>query len=412
MANDLLTPTAVTREALRILHQKLNFVGSINRQYDDQFAQSGAKIGDSLKIRLPNEYTVRSGKTLNTQDTPETSVTLTVATQKGVDMNFSSAELTMDLDDFSTRILDPAMSVLAANIENDALSMYKDVANEISDVGAAITFKDVLDGRQVLTDSLAPMSQRSLLLNTQDHVDLVNALNSNFNPQNTISSQYRDGYIGQQIAGYKNVFENTLLPTHTTGSETSNTYRTDIAASEADGSATNPSDGGTLHIDTGTTTFKKGDIIEIEDVYDVHPETKATRAKLKRFVVTADFSGGEGDLSISPGIVASGGRQNVSAAAADGKIIYKRESDRSTAIGASADYAISMGYHRDAFAFATADLVMPKGVDFSSRQVLDGISMRIVRDYDINNDNYPCRLDVLYGYKTIRPELAVRYGFN
>src|SRR6478672_2600913 len=128
MANTILTPTAVTRESLRILHQKLNFVGTIERQYDDSFAKSGAKIGDSLKIRLPNQYVVRTGKTLDTQDIAETSVTLQLATQKGVDLNFSSSELTLSLDDFSSRILDPAMSVLAANIESHMLSnVYKDV---------------------------------------------------------------------------------------------------------------------------------------------------------------------------------------------------------------------------------------------------------------------------------------------
>jgi hypothetical protein len=117
----------VTREALRILHQKLNFVGSIVREYDDSFAKSGAKIGDTLKIRLPNQYTVRSGATLSAQDTTESSVSLQVATQKGVDLNFTSVDLTLSLDDFSKRILDPAMSVLAANVEADAMSMYKDV---------------------------------------------------------------------------------------------------------------------------------------------------------------------------------------------------------------------------------------------------------------------------------------------
>src|SRR6476620_11358945 len=125
MANSLLTPTAVTREALRILHQKLNFVGSITRDYDDSFAKKGAKIGDLLKIRLPNQYTVRSGATLSTQDTSETSTTLQVATQKGVDLNFTSVDLTLSLDDFSKRILNPAMAVLAAAIESDALNMRK-----------------------------------------------------------------------------------------------------------------------------------------------------------------------------------------------------------------------------------------------------------------------------------------------
>ncbi|MEJ1937595.1 P22 phage major capsid protein family protein, partial [Nostoc sp. NIES-2111] len=122
MPNSILTPTAVTREALRILHQKCNFLSAVNRQYDDSFANEGAKIGDTLKIRLPNQYTVRSGATLSTQDTVESSVSLQIATQKGVDLNFTSLDLTLSLDDFSKRILDPAMAVLAANIESDMLS--------------------------------------------------------------------------------------------------------------------------------------------------------------------------------------------------------------------------------------------------------------------------------------------------
>lgn len=406
MANTLLTPTAVTREALRILHQKLNFVGSINRQYDSSFAKSGAKIGSSLKIRLPNEYTVRTGAAIDVQDTDETSETLTVATQKGVDMQFTSEDLTMSLDDFSGRILDPAMSVLAANIEYDAMSMYKDVYNEISDVGATITLADVLEASKVLTENLAPSSDRMLNLNPRDQVSLVNSLSSLFNPTGNISSQFRDGEVADNFIGFRKVFMNTLWPTHTTGTETANTYRTDIAAGEANGSA------GLLHVDTGSSTFKQGDIIEIQNVFAVHPETKQSTGALKRFVVTADYAGGEGDLAISPSIVATGARQNVNAAAADGAIIYKRESDASTAIGNAADYTISMAYHKDAFTFATADLVMPRGVDFSAREVMDGISMRIVRDYDINNDKFPCRIDVLYGYKTIRPQLACRLGFN
>jgi hypothetical protein len=130
----------VTREALRILHQKLNFVGSIVREYDDSFAKSGAKIGDSLKIRLPNQYTVRSGATLSAQDTTESSTTLQVATQKGVDLNFTSVDLTLSLDDFSKRILDPAMSVLAANVEADAMNMYKDVYQSVWNGGSAATY--------------------------------------------------------------------------------------------------------------------------------------------------------------------------------------------------------------------------------------------------------------------------------
>jgi hypothetical protein len=411
MANSLLSPTMITREAQRILHQKLRFIGSINRQYDDRFAKSGAKIGTALQIRMPNEFLVRTGKTLNAQDVAESTITLNVTDQAGVDMNFSSAELTLTIDDFSKRYIEPAMTRLAAHLEAEALSMYKDIYEEISDDGDTISLADVLEGAKLLTDNLCPEDGRTLLLNTRDNVSLVNALNTVFNPAGNISSQFRNGRVANNFVGYEDVFQSSQMPTHATGTETANTWRTDIAAGEANGSATYPEAGGSLHIDTGTTTFLKGDIIEIEGVFDVHPETKATRSRLKRFVVTADYTvGAEGDLQIYPGIVATGPKKNVSAAAVDGKIIYKRESDASTAIGASATYDISMGYHRDAFTFVTADLELPKGVDMAAREVFENISMRLVRQYDINNDNMPCRLDVYYGKKTIRPQLAVRYG--
>lgn len=402
MANTILTPTAVTREALRILHQKLNFVGTVNRQYDDSYAQSGAKIGDSLKIRLPNEYTVRTGATIDAQDTTESSVTLQVATQKGVDINFSSVELTMDLDDFSERVLDPAMSVLAANIENDAMSMYKQVYNEVSDVGATVTMADVLEAGKVLTDNLAPYSGRCLNLNTKDNVDLVAALSGLYNDGGKISKQYREGRVASNAFGFQDIMENTLWPTHTTGSDDGTGDH--LVASISGSTVTTGSE--------GSGTLAVGDVVVFDNVYAVHPETKASTGILKQFVVTAAYSATDTTLEISPTPSASGGGQNVDALPVATAKVNKVESDRSTAIGASADYKMSMAYHKDAFAFATADLLKPKGVDFCAREVLDGISMRIVRDYDINNDKFPCRIDVLYGYKAIRPQLACRIGMN
>ncbi len=403
MSNTLLTPTAVTRESLRILHQKLNFVGTINRQYDDQYAKSGAKIGSDLKIRLPNQFEVRTGATLNAQDVTETSVTLQVATQKGVDMNFTTAELTMDMDDFSKRYIDPAMSVLAANIENDAMSMYSDIWQEISDVGATATLADVLNLGKRLTDSLCPTGDRTLNLNTTDNVDLVAALSGLFNDQSKLGMNYREGRVASNSLGFKNIMENTLWPIHTTGSDDGT----------GDHLCNGTVSGGTITTGSeGTGTLAVGDIVTIDTVNEVHPETKADTGRLMRFVVTEAYSATDTTLEVSPAPVASGATQNVTALPANTDKINKIESDGTTAIGASADYNISMAYHKDAFAFATADLIKPDGVDWCARQVLDGISMRIVRDYDINNDAMPCRLDVYYGYKTIRPELAVRLGMN
>jgi hypothetical protein len=398
MPNSILTPTAVTREALRILHQKLNFVGNVNRTYDDSFAKSGAKIGDSLKIRLPNEYTVRTGATLSAQDTTEISTTLQVATQKGVDLNFTSVDLTLSLDDFSKRILDPAMSVLAANIEADALSMMLDVYQNVNNIGSAISFGKLMASRKVLNDSLTPLdNNRSILLNTQDNVDLVDSLKGLFQDSTAIKEQYREGSMGR-TGGY-DFYENTLIANTTTGTAAAATGYTVNGAVTANGSTS-------VVLAAGANTFKKGDIITFVGCNRVHPETKADTGALQQFVVTADYAGGAGTISISPAIYTSGGRQNVVAAGiANGVAVAKVG-------GASAVYKPSLAFHKDAFAFATADLVMPSGVDFSSRQVLDGISMRIVRQYDINNDKFPCRLDVLYGYKTIRPQLACRILSN
>ena len=395
MSNSLLTPTAVTREALRILHQKLNFIGNINRTYDDSFAQSGAKIGDSLKIRLPNEYVVRSGATLSAQATTETSTTLQVATQKGVDLNFSSVDLTLSLDDFSSRILEPAMAVLAANIEADALTMYQDVYNIVDQDATAFTWNTVLQGRKTLNDNLTPMdNQRSALLSTASSVKLVDALKGLFQDSTEISKQYREGKMGRS-AGF-DFYENTLLVPHTTGTAAKTTGYTVNGAVTANGSTA-------VTVQTGTTTFKKGDVFTVAGCFRVHPETKVSTGALQQFVVAADYAGGAGSLTFAPAIYTSGGRQNVtSGGLPNSGALVKVGAGASELLGAD------MVFHKDAFAFATADLVMPKGVDFASRQVMDGISMRVVRAYDINNDKFPCRLDVLYGYKAIRPQLAAR----
>jgi hypothetical protein len=396
MSNTLLTPTAVTREALRILHQKLTFVGSINRQYDDSFAKSGAKIGDSLKIRLPNQYQVRTGKTISTQDTAEDSVTLQVGTQKGVDMNFSSAELTLSLDDFSKRIIDPAMTVLAANIEYDAMSMFKDVYNAVWTSGSAITYNNILAGRVLMNNSLAPQNARTANLNSQDMADLVKDTKTLFNDQAQLSKQYKEGYMGR-AAGYDFV-ENTLWPGYTRGAEDAN-YVVNTSTGITSGSAT-------VAVTGGTGAMNKGDVFTIVGVNSVHPETKADTGVLQQFVVTAANAGGAGNITVSPTPITSGAKQNV--------VINSAGSGKAMVFAGTASQqdGTSMLYQEDAFTFATADLVMPNGVDFARREVQDGISIRIVRQYDINNDNLPCRLDVLYGYKTLRGQLATRLHFN
>ena len=394
MANDILTPTAVTREALRVLHQKANFIGSINRQYDDSFAKEGAKIGSTLKIRMPNQYTVTTGKTLDVQDTAETSQTLTVATQKHVGMNFSTADLSLSLDDFSKRIIEPAMSVLAASVEADAMTMALTSSNAM--FGATASYSDVLAGRVKMQNALAPLNDRTANLCSQDMADVVDGNKALFNDQTQVGKQYREGMMGR-AAGF-DFMENTLWPGFTRGAADAN-YVVNTSSGITSGSAV-------IAVTAGTGTLVVGDVFTVAGVYSVHPETKASTGILKPHVVATAYAGGAGNVTVAEALVTSGAKQNctiVSAGASKAVVVSGT---------ASTAYTTSLLYQKDAFTFATADLVMPKGLDWGAREVIDGISLRIIRNYDINNDNLPCRVDIIYGYKDLRPGHATRLHYT
>ena len=396
MSNTILTPSVITKEALAVLHQKLNFIGNITTEYDDRYAKEGGKIGNDLKIRQPNEFTVRTGASLSAQDVTESAVTMTVDTQKGVDINFSSEELTLHIDEFKDRYIEPAMSVLAANMESDALSMYKDVYNYHDSVGSAMSLSNANYGRKLLADSLAPTNNRCMLHNTQGVVDFVSDTKGNFNDQSAIAKQYREGALGR-IAGFDH-FENTLVPSHTTGTavEGDTAYNINGAAES----------GSTLTVNVGTTSFLQGDIITIAGVFRVHPETKVSTGVLQQFVITADSGTSATSIAISPALTATGGGQNVSAVPSTGAAVNKIGG------GASATWQETLAFQKGAFAFGSVDLIKPEGVHFCAREVMDGLSMRIIRDYTISDDKFPCRIDVMYGYKAIRPQLAARIGIN
>tara|TARA_R110001592_G_scaffold156385_1_gene386829 strand:+ start:437 stop:1630 length:1194 start_codon:yes stop_codon:yes gene_type:complete len=396
MSNTILTPSVITKEALAILHQKLNFIGNITTEYDDRYAKEGGKIGNDLKIRQPNEFTVRSGAALSAQDVTEQAVTMTVDTQKGVDINFSSEELTLHIDEFKDRYIEPAMSVLAATMESDALTMLKDVYNFHDGVGAGMSLSNANYGRKLLADSLAPTGMRSMLHNTQGVVDFVSDTKGNFNDQSAIAKQYREGALGR-IAGFDH-FENTLVPGHTTGTAVEGDTSYNINGASQSGAA--------ITVDGGSTTFLKGDIISIAGVFRVHPETKVSTGVLQQFVITANSGTSATSLAISPALTATGGRQNVSAVPADNAAVNK------VGGGANATWQETIAFQKGAFAFGSVDLIKPEGVHFCAREVMDGLSMRIIRDYTISDDKFPCRIDVMYGFKAIRPQLAARIGIN
>jgi hypothetical protein len=394
MTQTILTPDVILRESLRVLHQKATFLGSVDRQYDDSFAKTGAKIGSQMRIRLPNKYVIRTGRTMSAQDTEEQSVTLAVSSQAGVDVNFTSEELTLHLDDFSKRIIEPAMSTVASYLESTVLTqLTKQVYNLVDQDGTAIDLLSFGLGRQKLQDNLAPDDgQRSALLSTTHEVKLVNALKGLFHQSTAIEQQYREGMMGR-TQGF-DFMSSTHVTDHTTGTAVKGDSLYNVNGANQTGA--------TLTVDTGTTTFLKGDVITIAGVNRVHPETKVNTGVAQQFVVTADSGANATSIAISPSIVTSGALQNVSGSPTNGGAITKLAAGNAELINGS------LVYHKSAFTVATADLIMPTGVDFAAREVFDGVSMRIVRAYDINNDQFPCRIDILFGYVAQRPELAAR----
>jgi hypothetical protein len=286
------------------------------------------------------------------------------------------------------------MSTLAATMEADALSMASNVWNYVGADVSALTVKNVFEAGKALTDNLAPLSQRCVILDTQARVDLLDATKGLFQDSNSISKQYVEGTIGR-MGGF-DWYENTLVPRYTSGTAATATGYVVNGASQS---------GASITIGTGTTTFLVGDIVTFVGCNAVHPETKADLGRLQKFVVTANSGASATTLAISPAIVTSGVNQNVSAAPTNGGALVGW-------LGNVAAVDQSLAFHKDAFAFVSADLEMPKGTDMAAREVMDGLSMRFVRDFSITDDLFKSRFDVLYGYKAIRPELACRLISN
>lgn len=400
MSNTNLTIDQITQEGLRILVNNLGFSRNTNKEYDDSFANDGAKIGQTLRIRKPPRYTIRTGATLNVQDHTETKVDLTLDTQAGVDVNFTSKELTLDIDDFSDRILKPAMATIANKIDYDGLNLYRDIYNSVGALDTTpATAAVLLDANELMDNQATPRDgERCLALNPAANSSMVDALSGLFQSSNKIDAQYRKGMMGMDTLGYKEIYLDQNVRVHDTGANGDLTNQVNDTVVDGDS---------TISMDTfsnSTPDVNQGDIFTIADVYEVNPQNRASTGRLQQFVVTADKTGSSNaiaDVAVSPSFILAGGQQTISALPANNAaIVFYATADDSS--------PQNLAYHKDAFTLGTADLLMPGGVDFASRQVHDGISMRIVRAYDINNDALPCRIDVLYGWKTLYPGLATR----
>lgn len=398
MANSLLTIDMITREALRVLANKLVVTRNVNRQYDSSFAKEGAKIGSTLRIRKPDRVLVTDGAALVVQEENQQWTTLTVSSQKHIGVAFSSAEQVMSLDDYSKIILEPRISQLAATIDADvATGVIKYIAQSVGTPGTTpATSLVLLNGQQKLNEAAAPDMMRYCTVNPAANAALVEGMKGFFNPSGTISRQFKTGMMGEGVLGYDEIAMSQSIGSFTTGSRVAATTSSAVTTEGATTIALTISGG------TATDTIKAGDVFTIANCYAVNPQTRVTTGSLYQFVVLADAtaSGSAVTVTVAPMYSAAHALATVDALPANSKTV--------TFVGsASTAYPQNLIYQQDAITFATADLVLPDNTQ-ASRAVHDGISLRVVKDYDIINDRQICRLDVLYGYGVIRPELAVR----
>ena len=396
MSNSILTIDMITRKALEILENNLVLTRNVNRQYDDSFAVEGAKIGSTLRIRLPDRALVTDGAALQVQDDNEQYTTLSVASQKHIGVNFTSAELTMQLDDFAERVLKPRISQLASSIDADVANAYKTIGQSVGTPGTTpSTSLVLLQAQQKLNEAAAVMSPRFATVNPAANAGLVEGMKGLFNPTDTISKQFKNGMMGTGVLGFDEINMSQSIKQHTTGTRAA-TGNTTGAAVTTEGASTL-----TLTVGSGEL-LAVGDVFTIASCYSVNPQTRESTGSLFQFVVLASTtSTTTATVTVAPMYSSAHALATMDSLPATSKAVVF--------IGtASTQYPQNLIYHKDAITFATADLLLPQGVDMAARAVHNGISLRVVRQYDINNDRMPCRIDVLYGYSTIRPQMACR----
>lgn len=412
MANNLLTISMITNEALMVLENELTFSGQVDRNYDDQFAVTGAKIGATLNVRRPGRFVGTSGPALNVEDFNETSVPVTLSTQFHVDTQFTSQDLALSLDMFSDRILKPAVAAIANKVDFDGLTMAKNnTANIVGTAGTPPTgLITYLTAGAYLDSEGAPRDgRRSCVIEPFTSATIVDSLKGLFVPSDAISKQYQKGMMGRDSAGV-NWYMDQNVVAQTFGSYSTATLA--CATTTATGFLTSgwaSSSTIALTATTATAGLKQGDVIQIDGVFAVNPQNRQAYGsnKLRNFVVTSNVTvatSGTTSVTVSPAVISAGQFQNVSIPTTSATAAVTPFNKTGTV----SPQNIVM--HKNAFCLATADLELPDGVHFAGRASDKelGLSLRVVRQYTINNDSIPTRVDVLYGWAPLYPELACR----
>lgn len=390
MANTLLTGDIIADRMLAHLSDQVTVLDKVNTQYDPYFRGKGAKVGDSVRVKVPEPATIRRGRIADLAPITDQTISVGLDEQIGVDLGATSAELALDIDDFDRDYISPKIPDLVAAIENAMLAKVLPLVPEsVGDYGALDDMSTVLAAGKRLDYNLAPMSGRHMLVNPDGQAQAVPAFSTLFNNQATIGKQYTAGQMGSNTLGF-DWFSSTNLPTLTRG--TANGAYTTNAAGQT---------GSTLAVITGAGLVQPGDVFTIAGVYDVHPQTKQSLGFLKEFTVTAVTGTGAGNWSITPAIVATGSRQNVSnAPGATQPIVVKGSS--------GIVYGQNVAFTKDAFYFVTADLPVPKNMEAAATRRWKNVNVRFIMGYDITNDMFVSRFDVIYGSGVLRPEFAVR----
>lgn len=412
MANNVITSSIITNETLRILHNNSAFLGNINTEFEDQFAKKGLKAGSVINVRRPVQLTVRDGAAANIQDVNESTVPITIEPEFGIDWAFSDYDLTLTIDEFTKRYLEPAGKRLAAELDaRIAARFYRGVANFSGTAGTTpSTAQSVLDAAVLLDNNACPRDDnRMLALTPLANAKLVGGMSGLFNDQATQGRQLKTGMMATNLGLDFIMSQN--LPTHTVGGLGGTPLINGANQGLINSGATdNPYASSTSLITDGWTAaaanrLKRGDVFTIAGVFSVNPETKQNTGLLQQFVVTADAaSDGSGNLTatIYPAIIAGGAYQNVTARPADNAAITVLTGSANTS------YGQNILFHRDAFTLVTADMEVPNGMDMAEKAMHEGVALRFVRGFDITNNRRICRFDMLAGYGLLRPEWAVR----
>lgn len=409
MSNNLLTISKITNEALMVLENELTFTSEVDRNYDDQFAVVGAKIGNTVNVRKPGRFIGTTGPALNVEDFNETSVPVTLSTQFHVDTQFTTQDLALSLDMFSDRVLKPAIAAIANKIDRDGMQMATlQTANIVGTAGTPPTgLITYLTAGAYLDSEGAPRDgRRSCIVEPFTSATIVDSLKGLFVPQEAIGEQYRKGLMGRDSAGMNwKMDQNVVSQTFGSFSGTATVSTTAAAGFLTSGWASSSTITLTA---TGTVALNAGDTFQIAGVYAVNPQNRQAYGsnKLRNFVVKAASTGTDGTMqvTVSPAVITAGQFQNVSipTTSTTAAVSFFNKT------GTVSPQNIIM--HRNAFTLAVADLELPEGVHFAGRASDKeiGLSMRVVRQYTINNDSIPTRLDVLYGWAPLYPELACR----